>query len=68
MEGLKNLVVEDLSKLWIEYDRNTDTLYINFGEGEPDESVLIGDNVIANIREGRLISIIVTDFSRLAGL
>ncbi|GBF09745.1 hypothetical protein apy_14700 [Aeropyrum pernix] len=68
MEGLKNLVVEDLSKLWIEYDRNTDTLYISFGEGEPDESVLIGDNIIANIREGRLISIIVTDFSRLAGL
>ncbi|WP_204280944.1 DUF2283 domain-containing protein, partial [Serratia marcescens] len=52
-----------LAKGSVEYDRNTDTLYINFGEGEPDESVLIGDNVIANIREGRLISIIVTDFS-----
>lgn len=40
MEGLRNLVVEDLSRLWIEYDRNTDTLYITSGRGSPTRACL----------------------------
>ncbi len=61
-------LVVDVSSMWVEYDRNTDTLYINFEDGEPEESVLISDNIIVNSKGGRLLSIVVTEFSRHTGL
>ena len=65
---LGSVRVSRLSELWIEYDRQTDTLYINFGKGEPDETIMIDNDVIIGLEGDELVSIIIQDFSRRAGL
>lgn len=60
----------DVEGLWVEYDRASDTLYINFEEDveEADEAILVGDDVVVRVRGDRLVSITVSGFSRKAGL
>lgn len=60
----------DVEGLWVEYDRASDTLYINFGDDvdEADEAILVGDDVVVRVRGDRLVSITVSGFSRKAGL
>jgi len=65
---LGELRIAGLEELWIEYDKQNDILYINFGREEPDESIMVDDDVIVNIRGDRIVGIIVQDFSRRAGL
>ena len=62
------LRIASLEELWIEYDKQNDILYINFGKEEPDESIMIDDDVIVNIRGDRIVGIVVQGFSRRAGL
>jgi len=62
------LVIEDIKDIWIEYDRQNDILYINFGSEEADESVLIDDDIVVGIKDGRLVGITIYSFSRRAGL
>jgi uncharacterized protein YuzE len=64
----RRLIVEDIDKLWIEYDKQNDILYINFGTEEADESVMIDDDVIVRMREGKLVGIVVNNFSKRAGI
>ncbi len=69
MERVKELVVRNIENLWIEYDKHNDILYINFSREEPDESILVDDDVTVSIRGGReLVSITIMNFSRRAGL
>ena len=68
MARARRLVVEDIDKLWIEYDKHNDILYINFGTEEADESVMIDDDVIVRMREGKLVGIVINNFSRRAGI
>ena len=70
-EALKRRLRElrvDASGLWIEYERQTDTLYINFGKEEPDETIMLEDDTIIGVRGDRLVSIVVQDFGRRVGL
>ena len=62
--------VEDIEKLWIEYDHQTDTLYIYFADKneEPEEALLVGENVIVGLKDNRLLSITINEFSRRIGL
>ncbi len=69
MERVKELVVRNIENLWIEYDKHNDILYINFSREEPDESILVDEDVTVSIRDGReLVSITIMNFSRRAGL
>ena len=65
---LGDMKIGDLRELWIEYDRQTDTLYINFGREEPDESIMLEDDVIVNIKGDKVVGIVIMEFSRRAGL
>ncbi len=70
MSGLETYVVRDLDKLWLEYDKQNDILYINFGYDieDADESFMVGDDIVLRIKDGRLVSITVFEFSRKVGL
>ncbi len=61
-----------VDNITLDYDRQTDILYIIFSEKgadeEADESILIGDNIIVRISEGRIIGFTITDFARSIGL
>ncbi len=68
IEKLENLKIGSLRDLWIEYDKQSDILYILFGKEEPDESIMLDDDVIVNIKDDKIVGIIIQEFSRRAGL
>ena len=70
MSGRETYVVRDLDKLWLEYDKQNDILYINFGYDieDADESFMVSDDIVLRIKDGRLVSITVFEFSRKVGL
>ncbi|QOR95097.1 DUF2283 domain-containing protein [Thermosphaera chiliense] len=56
--------------MWIEYDKQNDILYLNFATeiGDADEEVLSEDgDVVFRLKEGRLVSIMVLNFSEKIG-
>jgi len=59
--------VEDL---WLEYDRQNDVLYLNFSANveDADEEVLVGEDVVLRIKDGRVISITIMKFLEKLGL
>lgn len=62
--------IENLGNMWIEYDKQNDILYLNFTAetGDADEEVLSEDgNVVFRLKEGRLVSIMVLNFSEKIG-
>ena len=67
-EETRSYCVEDLSFLLVEYDRVSDTLHIIFSKNDPDESVLVGEDVIVNLREGKIVSITLPEASKKLGL
>ncbi len=66
--GPARLTIEDVKSMWIEYDRQSDTLYIGFGSEESEESYLLDNGVIVNYKGDKLISIVIEDLSRRLGL
>jgi len=60
------IVVEDVK---FRYDSSTDILYIDFMPEfeEAEETILIGDNVILRIKDGRLLGLTVMEFTKLLG-
>ncbi|MEM1620058.1 MAG: DUF2283 domain-containing protein [Fervidicoccaceae archaeon] len=56
----------ELAEVRIEYDPQSDVLYIDFAPDseEASEEELIGDDVVARLREGVLVGLTVLDFSR----
>jgi len=68
MGKLENLRVASLRELWIEYDKQNDILYINFGREEPDESIMVDDDVIVSLSGDKIVGISIYNFSRRAGL
>ena len=68
LERIENLRVASLRELWIEYDKQNDILYINFGREEPDESIMLDDDVIVSIRGDRIVGISIYNFSRRVNL
>jgi uncharacterized protein YuzE len=67
----REFLVRDLEKMWFEYDKQNDILYINFGESaeEADEEFLSENGEIAfRIKDGRIVSIMIIGFSSKAGI
>ncbi len=69
-ENQRTYEISDLDKLWLEYDRQNDILYINFGyeSGEADEEVLVGDDVVVRIKSKKVVSITIMNFSSKANI
>jgi len=68
VKRLRDLRIASLEELWIEYDKQNDILYINFGKEEPDESIMLEDNVEVSIRGDRIVGIAIYEFSKRVGL
>jgi uncharacterized protein YuzE len=64
----RRLVIEDPESMWLEYDKQSDTLYIGFGREEAEESVLLSNGVILNYSGDKLVSIIIQGLSERVGL
>lgn len=67
----KTYKISDLDKIWMEYDRQNDILYINFGYDieDADEEFLSGDgDIVVRIKDGRVVSIMIMNFSGKAGI
>lgn len=62
--------VKDLNRLWIEYDKQNDILYLNFGEEveEADEEILVDEDVAIRVKDKRIVSIMVMNFSEKLGI
>lgn len=63
-------MITDLEDMWFEYDRLNDILYINFGDDveDVDEALLVGDDIVVRIKNGKIVSITVNSFSKKAGI
>ena len=70
MNTKRNLEISDASKIWFEYDRQNDILYINFGYDveDADESIMVDEDVVLRIKNDKLVSITVFDFLKKIGL
>lgn len=64
------LVLEDIDKVRVDYDRATDTLVITFGEGseEAEEAILTENDVGYRIKGGRVVEITVFNLLKRLGL
>ena len=52
----------------LSYDVESDTLYVDFEPNvEAEETMLVGENVVLRIKEGRLLGLTIMNFSRLSG-
>lgn len=62
--------IKDLDKIWMEYDRQNDILYINFGYDieDADEEFLSGKDIVVRIKNGRVVSLMIMSFSEKAGI
>ncbi len=62
----RKLFIRDIEKMRIEYDKQSDTLYIHFTEPEEEaeEAILVGDNIVVRIRGDEVLGITVMEFMR----
>lgn len=67
-EKLGNLKVGDLRKLWIEYDKQNDILYIVLGDEEPDESMMLDEDIIVSLKGDKLVGLSIYNFSKRVNL
>lgn len=69
-EGKRAFVLEDIDRVWVEYDRSTDTLNIIFGEGseEAEEAILTESDIGYRIKNNRIIGITIYNFLKRIGI
>jgi len=70
VDKIKSLLIGDVEHIWLEYDKQTDILYINFGYDieDADESILTESNVVVRIKNNRVVSLTIFDFSKKVGI
>jgi len=70
VEGSGEYKVADTDKIWFEYDRQNDILYIHFGTDieDADEELLSGEDVVLRIKNKRIVSIMVMNFMEKIGI
>ncbi len=68
LRKLENLRLPRLDKMWIEYDKQNDILYITFSDEEPDESIMLEDDIIVTLRGDTVLGISIYNFSRRVNL
>ncbi len=68
MERVKDLKLGDVTKMWIDYDRQNDILYIGFGREDAEESIMVDDDIVVGISNGRVVGITIFNFAKRIGL
>ena len=65
----KKLYIEDIDKVRIEYDKQSDTLYIHFADPdeEAEEAFMTEEDIIVRVKDGKLLTITVMGFSEKTG-
>lgn len=65
----EEILIADSRNIWFEYDSRNDILYINFGTDieDADEQILLENNIVLRIKNGRVVGITVFDFSQKIG-
>ena len=65
-ENRKKLVIylDELEQALVQYDESSDTLYINLSDEEADEVLLLENNMVVRVKEGRIIGLTVLELSR----
>ena len=66
--GGKEFKLRNVDSLWVEYDRQNDILYLNFGMEDADESFMVDEDIAVSIKSGYIVGIMIMNFSRRAGL
>ncbi len=61
-EKVKNLIIEDPENIWIEYDKVGDTLYLGFTKDEADETIMLENDIIINIKDNKIVSLLIPNF------
>ncbi|MEB3757316.1 MAG: DUF2283 domain-containing protein [Desulfurococcales archaeon] len=59
----------DIERIWFDYDKQNDILYINFGYNleDADESIMTENDIVIRIKDNRIVGITVFDFSKRVG-
>ncbi len=59
----------DIERIWFDYDKQNDILYINFGHNleDADESIMTENDIVIRIKDNRIVGITVFDFSKRVG-
>ncbi|HIP65333.1 MAG TPA: DUF2283 domain-containing protein [Pyrodictium sp.] len=67
---VKEYKLASIDRIWFEYDKQNDILYINFGLDveDADEEFLTEDNIVVRIKNGRVVSLTVFEFSKRVNL
>jgi len=64
----RRLYIEDIEKIYLEYDKQSDVLYIHFGEEEEaDEAIMTENDIIIRIKGDKILGITVMDFTHKTG-
>ncbi len=64
MKRVYTVDLDELEKAFVQYDEASDTLYINLSDEEPDETVLLENDIVVRIRNGRIIGLTILNLSR----
>lgn len=58
VNDLMKLSILGDSRLWVDYDKEADVLYVNFGQPQKaDDSILGDDNIIRRKRNGKIVGL-----------
>ena len=59
----------DIERIWFDYDKQNDILYINFGYNleDADESIMTENDIVIRIKDNMIVGITVFDFSKRVG-
>lgn len=63
IHDLINLAVASRSKLWVDYDKEADVLYISFGKPQKAEDATHEHNIIKRTSKGKIVGITILNAS-----
>jgi len=65
----RRVYIEDIEKVWLEYDKQSDILYIHFAdpEEEAEEAIMTENEIVFRIKDGKLLGMTILEFSRKSG-
>lgn len=65
---VRSLKLGDPTKMWIEYDKQNDILNLVFGDEEPDESIMLDDDIVLSLKDDTVVGISIYNFSKKANI
>ncbi len=65
VERRKRFCIDDIEKAWIEYDRQSDILYIHFADPdeEAEEAIMTENDIVFRVKGDRVLSMMIMGFS-----